>query len=80
VVWSEHKQKNFFFDEETGALICGPNNKMRYICESLCPAEFKRPFFKVFENRYWSHEEEEIFFGGSGKDFDYQGVEKKSDK
>jgi hypothetical protein len=34
----------------------------------------------VFENRYWSHEEEEIFFGGSGKDFDYQGVEKKSDK
>jgi hypothetical protein len=53
---------------------------MRYICESLCPAEFKRPFFKVFENRYWSHEEEEIFFGGSGKDFDYQGVEKKSDK
>ena len=80
VVWSEHKQKNFFFDEETGALVCGPNNKMRYICESLCPAEFKRPFFKVFEGGSWSHEVEEVFFGDSGKDFDYQGVEKKSGK
>ena len=79
IVWSEHKQKNFFFDDETGALVCGPNNKMRYICESLCPAEFKRPFFKVFEGRDWSHEVEEIFFGGSGKDYDYEGVEKKKD-
>jgi hypothetical protein len=34
----------------------------------------------VFENRSWSHEEEEVFFGDSGKDYDYQGVPKKKDK
>ena len=71
--WSEHKQKNFFFDDATGALICGPNNKMRYIDESLCTAEPKKPFFKVYEPSGMSHSPKNgIFFGDSDGDFDYE--------
>lgn len=36
-VWHEHKTKNYFFDEKTGVLCCGPNNKMRFISSSLSP-------------------------------------------
>ena len=78
-MWSEHKQKNFFFDEETGVLVCGPNNKMRYLCESLCPPELKRPFFKVFEGTNWSHQDNTLFYGDAGKEFDYEGKAPKGD-
>ena len=72
-MWSEHKQKNFFFDESTGVLVCGPNNKMRYLCESLCPPKLERPFFKVFEGSTWSHQDNTLFYGDQGKEFDYEG-------
>jgi len=75
--WSEHKQKNFFFDEDTGVLACGPNNKMRYIDESLCPAIPKKPFFKVYEQNYLSHETHSRFFGDIGKEFDYDTKKEK---
>ena len=75
--WSEHKQANFMFDAETGALVCGPNNKMRYICESLCKAEAKQPFFKVFSGAGWSHEDQGEFFGGVGENFDYYDTSSK---
>ena len=48
-VWNEHKQKNFFFDEKTGALICGPNNRQHYFDKSLSHNPPKEPFFKVYE-------------------------------
>lgn len=82
-LWSEHKQKNYFFDDETGALVCGPNNKMRYICESLCPPDLKKPFFKVFEGTDWSHQDNTLFYGNAGNDFDYEGqktTKKETDK
>lgn len=69
--WSEHKQKNFFFDDETGVLCCAPNNKLRYFHYSLGTEEPKRPFFKVFEpSNEWSHESKGQFFGDT-KSFDY---------
>lgn len=69
--WSEHKQKNFFFDDDTGVLCCAPNNKLRYFHSSLAIEEPKRPFFKVFEpSTNWSHEREDQFFGGTNN-FDY---------
>ena len=74
--WSEHKQKNFFFDSRTGALVCGPNNKMRYIDESLCPASPETPFFKVYEQNDLTHETLNKFFGDS-KDFDYKASKPK---
>ena len=76
--WSEHKQANFLFDSVTGALVCGPNNKMRYICESLCKSEPKQPFFKVFSGDNWSYEDQGNFFGNSGDNFDY--YEESNDK
>ncbi len=78
-MWSEHKQKNFFFDEDTGVLVCGPNNKMRYLCESLCPPKLKRPFFKVFEGTSWSHQDNTLFYGDVGKEFDYEGSPAEED-
>ena len=48
-VWNEHKQKNFFFDEKTGVLVCGPNNRQLYFDKSLSYDPPKKPFFKVFE-------------------------------
>ena len=74
--WSEHKQKNFFFDDATGVLACGPNNKMRYIDESLCPAGPKKPFFKVYETNDLTHETLKKFFGDTNKDFDYEASKK----
>jgi hypothetical protein len=76
--WSEHKQANFMFDKQTGVLACGPNNKMRYICESLCKEEAKPPFFKVFSGDSWSHEDHGHFMGSAGEDFDYYGELKKN--
>jgi hypothetical protein len=76
--WSEHKQKNFFFDDDTGILACGPNNKMRYVDESLCPPKPEKPFFKVYKQNYLSHETHSRFFGDIGDEFDYDI--KKSNK
>lgn len=63
-VWNEHKQKNFFFDKRTGALCCGPNNKMRWFDKSLSPNELKRPFFRVFEKEH-THEKIDSKLGDS---------------
>ena len=50
-VWHEHKTKTYFFDDETGALICGPNNKMRFLDNSLCPKELEIPYWmKVYKD------------------------------
>lgn len=60
-VWHEHKTKNYFFDNKTGALCCGPNNKVRFLDSSLCPKEFDSPkWLKVYRDsdsiRRASHE------------------------
>jgi len=71
-VWNEHKQKNFFWDEHTGALCCTPNNKMRYYDLSLTNSKVKKPFFKVFKGT-WSHEQwatDDQFLGDT--DWDYE--------
>ncbi len=73
--WSEHKQKNFFFDYKTGALICGPNNKMRYLDESLSFKNPKKPFFKVYEMNSLTHESHVRFFGDVENNFDYDTKE-----
>jgi hypothetical protein len=46
---------------------------MRYIDESLCTAEPKKPFFKVYEPNGLSHSPKNgIFFGQNDGDFDYE--------
>jgi len=54
-VWNEHKQKNFFFDEQSGVLCCGPNNRIHWFDKSLSHVPPKQPFFKVFSGTH-SHE------------------------
>ncbi len=50
-VWHEHKTKNYFFDEDTGVLCCGPNNKMRFICSSLSPDPLESPsWLRVYKD------------------------------
>jgi len=49
--WHEHKTKTYFFDDQTGVLVCGPNNKMRFLDVSLCPEELEIPFWmKVYKD------------------------------
>lgn len=48
IFWTEHKQKNFFFESELGVLCCGPNNKVRWLHSSLGTNTSERPPFKVF--------------------------------
>ena len=69
-VWNEHKQKNFFFDRQSGVLCCGPNNKMRWFANSLTPQELKKPFFKVFSGNH-THEEFESTRLGESTNWDY---------
>lgn len=75
--WSEHKQANFLFDKRTGALICGPNNKMRYIDSSLSSKNPPRPFFKVFGGSAWSHHDGDVLLGDVGDSFDYYDTSSK---
>jgi len=73
-VWHEHKTKTFFFDEHTGALVCGPNNKLRLWDSSLCPPEFESAsWLRVYkENHQLQSHEIEFGFGGQDGIFDYQ--------
>lgn len=49
--WHEHKTKTYFFDDQTGVLVCGPNNKMRFLDVSLCPEELEIPYWmKVYKD------------------------------
>lgn len=49
--WHEHKTKTYFFDDETGVLCCGPNNKMRFLDNSLSPKELEIPYWmKVYKD------------------------------
>lgn len=77
-VWNEHKQKNFFWDEKSGALCCAPNNKMRYYDLSLTSRTPKKPFFKVFKGT-WSHEDwtSEQDLLGDSQNWDYTNEPKK---
>ena len=43
--WHEHKTKTYFFDDNTGVLCCGPNNKMRFLDNSLSPKELENPYW-----------------------------------
>jgi len=70
IYWTEHKQKNFFFDDKTGVLCCGPNNKVRYEHTSLGTSNPERPPFKVFTEPYWFSHELEDPLGGTNE-FDY---------
>ena len=68
--WSEHKQKNFFFDDELNVLCCGPNNKILWKHSSLGFENPKTPDFKVFDKpSNFSHETAEVF--GETDNFDY---------
>ena len=75
-VWHEHKTKTFFFDDHTGALICGPNNKMRFLDSSLCPEELEIPYWmKVYKDsdspQRISHENESKKLGDTDR-WDYE--------
>jgi len=49
--WHEHKTKTYFFDDQTGVLVCGPNNKMRFLDVSLCPEKLEIPYWmKVYKD------------------------------
>tara|TARA_R110000851_G_scaffold236991_7_gene389784 strand:- start:5526 stop:6167 length:642 start_codon:yes stop_codon:yes gene_type:complete len=66
--WHEHKTKTYFFDDETGVLCCGPNNKMRFLDNSLCGKELEKPYWlKVYKDsdspERTSHECDNISFG-----------------
>ena len=68
--WTEHKQKNFFFEDESGVLCCGPNNKILWNHSSLGYKNPKKPGFKVFDNpENFSHETSEML--GQTSNFDY---------
>lgn len=70
IFWSEHKQKNFFFEEKLGVLCCGPNNKVRWLHSSLATEKPDRPPFKVFSPpREFSHEGTMLL--GDTDQFDY---------
>lgn len=74
--WHEHKTKTFFFDDHTGALICGPNNKMRFLDSSLCPEELEIPYWmKVYKDsdspQRISHENESKKLGDTDR-WDYE--------
>ena len=44
---------------------------MRYLDESLCIKNPKKPFFKVYEMNGLTHETHTRFFGDIGNNFDY---------
>lgn len=74
--WHEHKTKTFFFDNHSGALICGPNNKMRFLDSSLCPEELEVPYWmKVYKDsdspERISHENESKKLGDTDR-WDYE--------
>lgn len=51
-VWNEHKTKTFFFDEKTGVLCSGPNNKIKIIDSSLSPLEMHdTSWLRVYNDR-----------------------------
>lgn len=68
--WHEHKTKTYFFDDNTGVLCCGPNNKMRFIDNALCPKELDKPYWlKVYKDsdnpERTSHEYDTISYGNT---------------
>ena len=70
-LWHEHKTKTYFFDDETGVLCCGPNNKMRFIDASLTPPVLEDPSgLRVYKNEEWTHEESRL--GDAGDSFVYE--------
>ncbi len=70
-LWHEHKTKTYFFDDETGVLCCGPNNKMRFIDASLTPEKLGDPrWLRVYKNAQWTHENSRL--GDVGESFVYE--------
>lgn len=69
--WQEHKSTHYFFDEKTGVLCCGPNNKMRWFHSSLGTKNTERPPFQVFNPpEHFSHEiKKNVEYSN---EFDYQ--------
>jgi len=69
--WQEHKSTNYFFDNNTGVLCCGPNNKMRWFHSSLGTNNTERPPFNVFNPpKDFSHEDK--YKLGYSSAFDYE--------
>ena len=72
-IWHEHKTKTFFFDYQTGALCCTPNNKMRIWSSSLTPDDKdKGDWLRVYketpeqmshENYVWLGDDENFYYG-----------------
>ena len=79
-MWHEHKTKNYFFDQQTGVLCCGPNNKMRFVSSSLSPSELADPrWLRVYhdvDNPSRQTHEDFGFFGDS-ESWDYSPKPKK---
>lgn len=74
--WHEHKTKTYFFDKETGVLCCGPNNKMRFLDNSLCPKKFESPhWLKVYKDsdspQRTTHEKDDKRLGDT-ESWDYE--------
>lgn len=74
-VWHEHKTKTYFWDQDTGALVCAPNNKMRLYDSSLSPEELDSPsWLKVYKDldspSRKSHEGDQFF--GHSDQFNYE--------
>jgi len=69
--WQEHKSTNYFFDNKSGVLCCGPNNKMRWFHSSLASDNTERPPFFVFNPPTdFSHEDK--YTKGYSNSFDYE--------
>lgn len=72
-IWHEHKTKNYFFDYETGALCCSPNNKMKVWQSSLSPKEKgDASFLKVYKETPEQMSHEDYLFLGDTESFDYK--------
>ena len=80
-IWHEHKTKNYFFDEETGVLCCGPNNKMRFVSSSLSPkvlddAKWLRVYKDADSPQRMTHEWNDFF--GRSMSWDYEADKQDS--
>ena len=71
--WNEHKTKTFFFDERTGSLCSGPNNKLIIRDSSLSPEELDSPnWLKVYKEDYHRLSLEDAVSLGDSEGWNYE--------
>jgi len=71
--WNEHKTKTFFFDERTGSLCSGPNNKLIIRDSSLSPKTLDSPeWLKVYKEDFHRLSLEDSLSLGETEEWTYE--------